>query len=306
MNENQTIRVVRHTGNYVVLDKGFLVNPELSFKAKGILAYLLSKPDGWKVIVRDLVAHSKEGKAAIYAGLKELSLHGHYKNVPVRDESGRRISHWEGVISEMPMSKDGEALHAENREVDKPINVEATAIAPEKPADTPLCLLSDFQEVGNQKLENQPPNNNYINNNNLNNTLSQSDQGVTDEGANQVYEYLKTVAGKEISRSQIVEVSRFILQGVSPAMIREVINIAVPKAKNIWAYTKKALDNHIANGILTLADLQAHEARRALTNRPPPDKRVTRFANFEQRSNTYDQLEVFERAYLEGLLSNDN
>ena len=69
---NEVIRIKKHTNNFVVIDKGFLDDDRLSFKAKGILAYLLSKPNDWKVIVGNLVAQSKDGKASVYAGLKEL------------------------------------------------------------------------------------------------------------------------------------------------------------------------------------------------------------------------------------------
>ncbi|UZM97330.1 hypothetical protein OL548_19285 [Lysinibacillus sp. MHQ-1] len=39
-------RVVKND-NFVVLDKGFLNNDQLSWKAKGLLAYMLSLPDDW-------------------------------------------------------------------------------------------------------------------------------------------------------------------------------------------------------------------------------------------------------------------
>jgi ABC-type lipopolysaccharide export system ATPase subunit len=70
--QNEIIRIQKKRNNFVMLDKGFLDDPRLSFKAKGILAYLLSKPDNWKVIVKDLINHSQDGKKAVYSGLREL------------------------------------------------------------------------------------------------------------------------------------------------------------------------------------------------------------------------------------------
>ncbi len=69
---NEIIRVKKCQNNFVMMDKTFLEDTRLSFKAKGILAYLLSKPDNWKVIVGNLVNSSTDGKKAIYSGLKEL------------------------------------------------------------------------------------------------------------------------------------------------------------------------------------------------------------------------------------------
>jgi len=125
------------------MDKGFLENSDLSWKAKGILAYLLSKPDNWKVVIKDLVNNAKDGKSAVYSGLTELKTHGHYEKKPIRDKDNRRILHWEGTISELP------TVSRENGDV---------------------RLLTDFQEVENQDIENQDienreRNNNYLSNN---------------------------------------------------------------------------------------------------------------------------------------------
>ena len=152
---DEVIRVRKRPNNFVMLDKTFLEDDRLSFKAKGILAYLLSKPDNWNVIVGNLVKYSKDGKSAVYAGLKELKECGYYVKTPIRSEDGRRISRWESTVYEMPDS-----------------------------------LLSDFQEIENQEIENQylenrERNNNYYNNKlNINNnhvSLSVREEDKTDE-----------------------------------------------------------------------------------------------------------------------------
>lgn len=152
---DEVIRVRKRPNNFVMIDKTFLEDERLSFKAKGILAYLLSKPDNWKVIVGNLVKYSKDGKSAVYAGLKELKECGYYVKTPIRSEDGRRISRWESTMYEMPDS-----------------------------------LLSDFQEIDNEEIENQylenrERNNNYYNNKlNINNnhvSLSVREEDKTDE-----------------------------------------------------------------------------------------------------------------------------
>lgn len=152
---DEVIRVRKRPNNFVMLDKTFLEDDRLSFKAKGILAYLLSKPDNWKVIVGNLVKYSKDGKSAVYAGLKELKECGYYVKTPIRNEDGTRISRWESTVYEVPDS-----------------------------------LLSDFQEIENQEIENQylenrERNNNYYNNKlNINNnhvSLSVREEDKTDE-----------------------------------------------------------------------------------------------------------------------------
>ena len=90
-----------HKKNFVILDKGFLEDENLSFKAKGILAYLLSKPDNWEVSVEHLAHVSKEKKTAIRSALKELEEAGYYRKVPIRNEVGTRILCWKSTVYEI-------------------------------------------------------------------------------------------------------------------------------------------------------------------------------------------------------------
>lgn len=146
---NEIIRVQKRPSNFVLIDKSFLEDTRLSYKAKGILAYLLSKPDNWKVIVGNLVNYSADGKASVYAGLKELRKCGYYEKVPIRNDKGHFIR-WESTVYEC-----------------------------HEP-------LTDFQEMGNPEMgypnmENRERNNNYNNNNiNINNNHVQSCQEWTD------------------------------------------------------------------------------------------------------------------------------
>lgn len=148
---DEVIRVQKRPNNFVMMDKSFLEDTRLSYKAKGILAYLLSKPDNWKVIVGNLVNYSTDGKASVYAGLKELKECGYYEKTPVRNDKGTRIIRWESTVYEIPLS-----------------------------------LLTDFQEIENLEIENQfienrERNNNYYNNTlNINNNHVQSCQEWTD------------------------------------------------------------------------------------------------------------------------------
>jgi hypothetical protein len=59
------------------VSKQLLDDPKLSWKAKGIMAYLLGKPPKWKLRVTDLVKKSSDGKHAIRAALKELQVNGY-------------------------------------------------------------------------------------------------------------------------------------------------------------------------------------------------------------------------------------
>jgi len=45
--------------NYTVVDNAFINDRELSWKSKGILLYLFSRPENWQVMVADLINKAK-------------------------------------------------------------------------------------------------------------------------------------------------------------------------------------------------------------------------------------------------------
>jgi hypothetical protein len=73
------IKIKKYDIPFVMLDKRPLNNPELSWKAKGILAYLLSHPDNWTINIGDLIARSTDGEDAVRSGIRELIKAGHIK-----------------------------------------------------------------------------------------------------------------------------------------------------------------------------------------------------------------------------------
>ena len=82
------INIVKKRNPYVVLDKTFLIDPTLSAKAKGLLAYLLSLPADWQVYVKELTQHFSDGVKSIYSGINELKDHGYIMHQQRRGESG--------------------------------------------------------------------------------------------------------------------------------------------------------------------------------------------------------------------------
>lgn len=62
---------------YVMLNKAFLEDTNLSLKAKGLLAFCMTKQDGWQFNVQHLTSVLKEGREAIYSAFNELIEHGY-------------------------------------------------------------------------------------------------------------------------------------------------------------------------------------------------------------------------------------
>lgn len=63
--------------NYTVMSNYHLRDRNLSYKAKGLLSFMLSLPEDWDYSINGLVAVSKEGVKAIKNILQELQRCGY-------------------------------------------------------------------------------------------------------------------------------------------------------------------------------------------------------------------------------------
>jgi len=68
---------VQKNKNYSVISNTFIFDEKLSWKAKGILAYFLARPDEWEFYMTEIVKHAKDGKDSLSAGIKELEKAGY-------------------------------------------------------------------------------------------------------------------------------------------------------------------------------------------------------------------------------------
>lgn len=91
---------VEKTKNYSVINNEFIRREDLSWKAKGILTYILTLPDDWIININEIMTHATEGEKAFRSGWKELKDAGYVNRYPVRDKESNKITHWETVIRE--------------------------------------------------------------------------------------------------------------------------------------------------------------------------------------------------------------
>jgi hypothetical protein len=88
--------------SYLNVPSATVADGRLSFKARGILAYLLDKPAGWDVRSVAIAADSPDGKAAVQAGLRELARAGYYRIERRRLLDGRLVTGT--AVSEEPVT----------------------------------------------------------------------------------------------------------------------------------------------------------------------------------------------------------
>ena len=105
MKNNTTFVRVEKNRNYTTIHNEFLKRKDLSWKAKGIMTYLLSLPDDWVVNLDEIKRNATDGESSFRSGWKELVSAGYVSRQPVRDEKTKKIDYWETVIKES-ISKD--------------------------------------------------------------------------------------------------------------------------------------------------------------------------------------------------------
>ncbi|MFF4922632.1 hypothetical protein ACFY4B_18795 [Kitasatospora sp. NPDC001261] len=78
--------------NFTVLPNAVLQYRRLSYTARGLLADLLSRPDGWREDGRHMADTSPQGRGAVRRALKELADAGYYRVEKIRLPDGTIIT----------------------------------------------------------------------------------------------------------------------------------------------------------------------------------------------------------------------
>ena len=151
---------------YLQIRRSTAQDDRLSFEARGVLLYLLSKPEGWTVLNSDLLQQGNIGMHILKRLLKELEQYGYMSRKRVRLADGKFI--WERVYYETPdENPEYQAVRpqVENQPMVKPVQPQVDLPSVEKPqVDEPL-------------VENQPS---YIVQNKQNTEVQNTDTQTTE------------------------------------------------------------------------------------------------------------------------------
>lgn len=171
------------SSNYSVINNEILKRNDISWKAKGILIYILSLPDDWVLYLEELQNHATDKKASFRTGWKELTEKGYVKRYPIRDKG--KIIEWRTEIRE---------------------TVGISTISPQ----------TDFQEVENLEVENlevenqkllSTNNTNYLNTQNTNNKKpSQSEKLDFENLFKEIWDIYPNKKGMQSAKRKFIKV----------------------------------------------------------------------------------------------------
>lgn len=83
-----TIRVAKRR-RFTVISRDAVNDDRLSFRARGVLAWLLDKPDDWSCNSEQIASAGREGRDAVRVALRELQAAGYLRHEKVQGETGR-------------------------------------------------------------------------------------------------------------------------------------------------------------------------------------------------------------------------
>lgn len=110
-----------------------LNNEEITMKAKGLFAFIQSKPDSWNFSAKRISQQTKDGGDGISSGLKELEEYGYLTRNKYQDKKGQW--QWEYVLTDKPVQ--------ENPGLDKPVQENTLNISKKE-----LVKKNSNKEVG--------------------------------------------------------------------------------------------------------------------------------------------------------------
>ena len=127
MENNLIIIRADHEKNYKVIDLTCVQDEKLSWKAKGIFNYFVTRPPHWSIKIADLFKKSKDGMNSLNSGIKELIEAGYLFRIVKKDNKGM-FTNWAYLTKEIPCSDkeiipfipEGYKLHSKNPLMDNP------------------------------------------------------------------------------------------------------------------------------------------------------------------------------------------
>lgn len=146
---------IEKTNNYTVMSNYHLKDINLSYRAKGLLSFMLSLPDDWDYSVKGLVKVSKESIKAIRSTLKELEDMRYLIRTRIQLDNGR--FDYEYAIYETPYTQKGHAVNGYTLE-DTQINTKEINIKEQDKIDKTINMITkelinrNFIEINNLDL----------------------------------------------------------------------------------------------------------------------------------------------------------
>ena len=143
------IRVVHDREHpYVMVSRALAQQRGLSYEARGLMLYLLSKPKDWQARMADLQAEGDIKRTALRSILHELEARGYLVRERVWNPETKRLT-WITSIYETPPDPEKQGVDFQPI-ADQPVALQSVA-------DPPIYIVETVQRTETQKIEATAP-----------------------------------------------------------------------------------------------------------------------------------------------------
>ncbi len=239
----------KRVNHFVQIDKNMLSDSKISWKAKGILAYLLSKPDGWITYLVDIEKQSTDGRDSVRAGVKELLEAGYLERKRVRE--GGKFRGWEYSVYEYPNVSES----TENG---------LSEIGKAEYGKSDVGLSEDGKPAtSNNNLSNNDLRNNELTNNNYNdNNAREEDENPENQKPKENPFTFFEQNGFGALGKHIGDKIGFWIDDLNEELVLQAMKISIENGANNWNYVEAILRDWLSKGFKSIDDYKAFELKR--------------------------------------------
>lgn len=134
--------------NFTVLDNTFIRDSRLSWKARGIMAYLLALPDDWKIYMSELTDHAPDGITALKSAIKELKQFGYLSFSRTRNDKGAfEDGVWRIIENPQVENPHVDYPRVDNQQLPNTNNIQNTNNIPNTTPNESVLLTERYKET---------------------------------------------------------------------------------------------------------------------------------------------------------------
>jgi DnaD/phage-associated family protein len=229
------VRTVKRESPFVQLDKEFIGNGKLSLKATGLLTYILSRPDGWTIRMKDIQNRFNDGETSVRSAMKDLMNEGYVNRYRDRNEDGT-LGNYIYDVYERPEFNPNFSPKRENQ----------VLVSPKR----------DYPELDNPELDNHVLNNNDFNNNDFNNNKIKEEEEEKLSHLTELTDFFRQNIDKNSGENYIKSKFAEWMELLPYDVIKKQLDICAEKSGKSWSYVKTALLRLQESNVTTIEQLE--------------------------------------------------
>lgn len=145
-----TIRRARRRSNFTIVNNNIINDERLSMKARGLLVYMLSKPDDWVFYETEITKAGPDGRDAIRSGIREIEQAGYLRRDPIKRDGNGKFQSKDWLLYDTPQTENP---RTENPSTENPTTDNPTT-------DNPTLLRTNSTKTNSTKTDSTKTNNN--------------------------------------------------------------------------------------------------------------------------------------------------